>query len=176
VLLEALTGIRAYVGSPIEAALSRLSTPPAIPDTIAPAWRSLITRMTSREPADRPSASQVAAELAPASTTGAPAGPWDSAAEATGELAVTTAVPLAPPETSEPALLTDGDAVPRRTRRSLWIALALVALLVAVVVGVLVVRGRSANNDPQPALPDGVPTRLQQPLSDLHQAVEGHHQ
>ena len=177
VLLEALTGIRAYVGSPIEAALSRLSTAPVIPDTLDPAWRSLITRMTSRDPADRPSAAQVAAELAPASTTGTPAGPWDSAAEATGELPITMAVPLAPLAPTDAASGTDADPAPRRSGRSRWIALAVAALVVAVVAGVLVVRGTAGGKgDPQPTLPDGVPTRLQQPLSDLHQAVEGHGQ
>lgn len=70
VLLEALTGDRAYPGPPTEAALARLSRAPQIPETLTPAWRRLLREMTAAEPALRPDAARVAAELG-AEPTGA---------------------------------------------------------------------------------------------------------
>ncbi|MCW2755834.1 MAG: pknB 3 [Marmoricola sp.] len=63
VLLEALTGLRSYSGPPIEAALARLTTPPVIPGSLEVFWRDLLTRMTRREPTERPSAREVLATL-----------------------------------------------------------------------------------------------------------------
>ena len=63
VLLEALTGERAYVGGSVESALARLSRAPAVPATLPAAWRSLLLAMTSRDPARRPTAEQVAHRL-----------------------------------------------------------------------------------------------------------------
>jgi tRNA A-37 threonylcarbamoyl transferase component Bud32 len=64
VLLEALTGERAFTGPTAEAALARLTRDPEIPADLPPAWLDLLRAMTAREPADRPSAEQVAARLA----------------------------------------------------------------------------------------------------------------
>ena len=58
-LLEALTGERAYPGTPTESALARLSRPPHVPDR--PARRvapPLITAMTALEPGGRPTAAR----------------------------------------------------------------------------------------------------------------------
>jgi serine/threonine protein kinase len=175
VLLEALTGARAYTGSPIETAVSRLTTPPVIPVGVPAAWRSLITRMTHRDPADRPTAAQVATELAAATSTGAPSGPWERSAEATGSVEITREVPLAP---SDSSVVASAEDAPARRRRGRWWVVALLAVVVAVAAGVLVLTngGTGTGTDPEPVLPSGVPTRLQQPLSDLHQAVEGHDQ
>lgn len=63
VLLEALTGERAYQGLPIEVALARLTTPPSIPDTVPPPWHGLLRAMTALDPAERPSTDEVAAAL-----------------------------------------------------------------------------------------------------------------
>jgi tRNA A-37 threonylcarbamoyl transferase component Bud32 len=63
VLLEALTGERAYRGLPIEAALARLTTPPTIPDAVPSPWHGLLRSMTALEPAERPSSEEVAAWL-----------------------------------------------------------------------------------------------------------------
>ena len=63
VLLESLTGVRAYVGTPVEAALARLSAAPAIPPSLSVGWRDLLAAMTSREPDRRPSADEVATTL-----------------------------------------------------------------------------------------------------------------
>ena len=63
VLLESLTGLRAFPGTAIEAVLARLARDPEIPLTIGDPWRSLLTVMTAREPQDRPDAADVAATL-----------------------------------------------------------------------------------------------------------------
>ena len=62
-LLEALTGRRAYTGAPLEAAMSRLHTAPLIPTSLPTGWPALLTRMSAAEPADRPSVSEVAQVL-----------------------------------------------------------------------------------------------------------------
>ena len=63
VLLESLTGLRAFPGTAIEAVLARLARDPEIPLTIGDPWRTLLTAMTAREPQDRPDAASVAATL-----------------------------------------------------------------------------------------------------------------
>ena len=155
VLLECLTGVRAYSGSAIEVALARLHRAPEIPDGVEPAWRSLISRMTRRDPAERPTATEVATFL------GDP--DWgEDVLERTGEL----------------DLVEDHSASPEpagRGSRRVWLA-ALAAVVLATVVVVVLFSpwkggGNAGSGDRVPA---GVPSRLQQPLSQLHDAVEGH--
>ena len=68
VLLEALTGDQEYSGTVIEAALARLRRDPHVPDSVASEWRELLTLMTSRDPARRPTAVAVARALRGGST------------------------------------------------------------------------------------------------------------
>lgn len=63
VLLESVTGRIEFGGSAVEAAVARLSRDPEIPATLGPQWRSLLTAMTARTPADRPTAGEVSAAL-----------------------------------------------------------------------------------------------------------------
>ncbi|MHC5796807.1 serine/threonine-protein kinase [Lacisediminihabitans sp. FW035] len=63
VLLEALTGQRAFPGTAIESALSRLTRDPEIPVGVGGSWRALLAGMTARHAADRPDAATVAATL-----------------------------------------------------------------------------------------------------------------
>ncbi|NQX11723.1 serine/threonine protein kinase [Microbacteriaceae bacterium VKM Ac-2855] len=63
VLLEALTGVREYTGTVVEAAITRLSRNPAVPDSLPHEWQVLLMAMTDRDPAVRPSAGDVAATL-----------------------------------------------------------------------------------------------------------------
>lgn len=60
--LEALTGEPGYpaIGATRGAAVSRLITPPSIPDSVPAAWCALLERMTRLEPDERPSAGEVA--------------------------------------------------------------------------------------------------------------------
>ncbi|MFJ6550584.1 protein kinase [Microbacterium sp. NPDC091676] len=64
VLREALTGERAFAEAEgIGATLARLIEPPAIPESVGPAWSALLQRMTATDPEDRPSAAGVFAAV-----------------------------------------------------------------------------------------------------------------
>jgi serine/threonine protein kinase len=64
VLIEALSGERAFTGSPSEAALARLRHAPVIPPDTSPALAATLMSMTAEDPAMRPSAGVVAETLA----------------------------------------------------------------------------------------------------------------
>jgi serine/threonine protein kinase len=79
VLLEALTGERAFAGPMHEALAARLTGAPPIPDGLPAPWPALLAAMTATDPADRPDAATVARQLdgvgrATALTTALPAG------------------------------------------------------------------------------------------------------
>ena len=63
VLLELLTGVREYVGAPVEAALARLHRTPHIPAELGEPWPGLLAAMTARVPSMRPTAAEVAEVL-----------------------------------------------------------------------------------------------------------------
>lgn len=63
VLLESLTGERAFPGSPTESAMARLHRDPDVPSTLDDRWRRLLLAMTAADPAQRPAAHEVAASL-----------------------------------------------------------------------------------------------------------------
>ncbi|KQQ03673.1 MULTISPECIES: serine/threonine-protein kinase [unclassified Rathayibacter] len=63
VLLEALSGARAYSGTTLEISLQRMHHAPVIPASVPQHWRSLIAAMTALDPAARPSAREVARRL-----------------------------------------------------------------------------------------------------------------
>lgn len=150
VLLEALTGRRAYEGNPTEAALARLSTPPAVPADLDEGWRALLSSMTALEPGDRPSARDVAASVRRLESGEVP------------DPASTQVLPTVEPTSTR-------HSVASRRR---WLALVgALALVVGVLMAVLL-GGRPEGGGGE-ELPDGVPPTLQEPLRDLHDAVEG---
>jgi eukaryotic-like serine/threonine-protein kinase len=59
VLLEALTGVRAYRGTVLEQALARLWRQPEIPASLGRGWSDLLGAMTARDPAQRPRADRL---------------------------------------------------------------------------------------------------------------------
>ena len=63
VLLECLTGERAYPGDPLTSSLARLLDPVEIPPHLGRDWTRLLRAMTAHEPAARPATAAVAAEL-----------------------------------------------------------------------------------------------------------------
>lgn len=65
VMIECLTGARAFPGTPGEAAVARLVRDPAIPGDVPVRWRALLAGMTARDPRSRPTATAVLAALAP---------------------------------------------------------------------------------------------------------------
>jgi len=80
-LLECLTWQVVFPGHGVAAAVARLHHPPTIPHRPAPGWAPLLTAMTHPDPADRPTATQVAATLGELAR--APAG-FEVAAHAAG--------------------------------------------------------------------------------------------
>ena len=77
VLLEALTGRRAFPGSPTEAALARLQRDPEVPAGLPGGWAPLLTAMTAADPTDRVDVAEAADLLA--SGVPAPAAPGSGA-------------------------------------------------------------------------------------------------
>jgi serine/threonine protein kinase len=63
VMIECLTGTRAFGGTPGEAAVARLVREPRIPDDLPAGWQALLTAMTARDPSSRPAAAAVLARL-----------------------------------------------------------------------------------------------------------------
>ncbi|WNB86271.1 serine/threonine-protein kinase [Cellulomonas sp. ATA003] len=63
VLLEALTGERAYSGAPLTSSLARLIEPVEVPRSLGRGWAALLTAMLSPEPAARPTPAAVADRL-----------------------------------------------------------------------------------------------------------------
>ncbi|GAA5037025.1 hypothetical protein GCM10023317_91570 [Actinopolymorpha pittospori] len=183
VLLEALTGERTYGGSPTEAALARLTTPPPLPPTLPVGLHDLLRAMTALDPADRPSTVQIGDALHQLA-----AGVEPSVVVPTGQSDAKAADPSTPPvngsshgaATAESIeLRATGHRGPasrsgrltRRVGRS-WRWAAAVALAIFLVVAVVLVSDAFVTR-PQPDVPAGVPEQLRQPLQDLHDAVEG---
>jgi serine/threonine protein kinase len=143
VLLEALTGERAYSGTPIAAAIARLSVRPVIPDSVGPVWRNLLDAMTQSDPADRPTAAEVARSLR---------GTAPSPAEQTALL--TAYVPVA------------AVATPRRRRTGFLIAAAaMLAVAAGGAVLLLAPDGNASQTHAAERPPSPVPTPTNSPVS-----------
>lgn len=173
VLLEALTGERAYPGSPTEAALARLSQPPPIPESLPAHWRDLLAAMTDLEPDARPSAAEVARRLrAPAGAT-TPLLDQPPAPDRTAVMSAPLPAAATPQDGGGEALdrvRTAYAGVPTHLR-------AVVAVLVVLVLLVVVVALAAGPDDSGSGTGDDIPARtppqLRDPLRDLHDAVEG---
>lgn len=167
-LLEALTGERAYPGTPTEAALARLSRQPEIPDSLPEDWARLLTEMTSHDPAERPTADAVVSrlrEIGRGETSPAP-----------GDTRVMTAPVVAqPPPGRTSSRPVEAVAALREravdTPPHLRVVLAVCALIVLVVVIAGLAAGGEDTRDT--AIPPETPAGLKQPLEDLHDAVLG---
>ena len=73
VLLECLTGRKAFTGTIVEVAAARLNTAPPIPDDLDHDWSELLEGMTRRQPQDRFTAAEVALALTTILQGGSPA-------------------------------------------------------------------------------------------------------
>lgn len=103
VLLEALTGEHGYPpAAGIAAAVARVSGPPTIPADLDPAWHDLLERMTRTEPAERPTADEVAAVARTLSTGTATRA--SAAARSTAVLPALHTPPESSPESSPVAV------------------------------------------------------------------------
>ena len=113
VLLECLTGTRAFPGSAVESVAARLSSDPPIPEKLDAAWKQLLATMLDRDPAARPAALDVGRQLQEI------AGPGSAALTLVMPAAQTTErlVPVAPLAPTAPAIPASPRA-PRRPRRA----------------------------------------------------------
>jgi serine/threonine protein kinase len=161
VLLEALTGRRAYAhATPQEALIARLTRSPEIPADLPEDWRGLLAAMTAKDAAHRPDAHAVlrAADRL-RSTGGRPLAPPTPAV-----------LPTAPTLVAPP---TETDAAPRRTpwrRRWAWIAAGMLLGVIAVVVAVTAASLGAAPPEPTatlPALPEPLGEHLRQLLDQV---------
>lgn len=173
VVLECLTGERAFPGTPAESMSARMFSDPVMPQSVPLALRQLIADMTARDPENRPTAADLTrqAELAQRELLSG-----DSSdqlvtmplAEDMGQDAPT----LLLTETDEPTLLitermaATPPARPRRTR--LW-ALATAGVLVAALgIGVAISVPTTPANPPElPATEAPLSTHLQQLLETV---------
>jgi hypothetical protein len=107
VLLEAISGRRAFEGPAHEAAVARLVRPPDTTAGVPAAWSPLLAQMTERAAGNRPTADEVRSALAalrarPSTAKGPVAGAGGAVLAATGAAhAVTEALPAVAP--TEPA-------------------------------------------------------------------------
>ena len=165
VLLECLTGERAFDGSVMESAVARLSRDPDIPDRVPPSWRPVIAAMTAREPADRPTASEAAEALA------------DPALSVDAQTTALLTVPLldVAEETrvfEQPQPVEDDTVAPRAARLPtpliLWAAAGLVILLL---VGWAIVGSQGHSTTAPPPSYPVVPGQLGVHLRQLERDV-----
>lgn len=122
VLIEALTGERAFPGTGIESALARLQRSPSIPHAAGPALSALLVSMTLDDPDDRPDAAGVVRALTvmgPQRGSGGPGSLQGTAgSSSTGAPAVTGTAPRPRAEASpEPHTA----AMPAAAESSAWL-------------------------------------------------------
>lgn len=187
VLIEALTGRRAFDGDAVESVAARLEHPPDLPSGLDEPWPELLLAMTSVDPDRRPSAADVAERLTGRAAgteagTGT-AGPADDTvvthptpapAAVTEPIGITAVLPA-------PAATDPNEHAPARPLRGAGRRLAqdrrTVALLGAAAVVLLMLVGIVAlatggDDDPAPAPgDDAVPADLADALDDLEEAV-----
>lgn len=156
VLLECFTGRREYDGTAVESALARLSRRPAVPTDLPPGWTQILTTMTERDPAARPSAADVAAALHTLESGGVPAVLGRPGATSTQPIAAATQVMSGVPPADRTQVLTEGTvaAAPSRpTHYGLWTVVAIV-ILALIAAGIAVALTRSqAGSVPQYVTP-----------------------
>lgn len=188
VLLEAVSGVRAYTGSAVEAAIARLSARPPIPMSLDRDLRDLLVQMTALEPGERPTAQAVAEalrllpRLAP--VVSAPAIELTSPLEMTAA----TALPLIPDGVLADGVLADDaladDVVTRGRSRSPMIAAAVggIVLLATLLLGFLQPGAGGATSRPRTPLdsPAARTTHVATPVvthtttADTHPATVTH--
>jgi serine/threonine protein kinase len=176
VILEALTGVRAFPGTLAESVGARLARDPEIPATLSASWRSLLATMTAREPAARPTALEVAIAAR------------DIASVEDVPLAATAQLDYAPTRVMTAPVADETErigaptiaAAPRPRPRRRWPLVAALALVLIVGTGVAVSslgRGDAPAPAAEPTLPTGESTLpavdgdLGVHLDELYEAV-----
>ena len=159
VLLESLTGDRAFQGTPHEAALMRLARDPEIPASLPAPWPALLRDMTARQPEDRPDAADVEAALSePTDDASAPMllTAIDPIAVTPTETLALTATELLPTAAASTRLATARPRTAVRSRVVLWAVVGIALLVGAVTVMAGADDGRSPLLAPTTAVPAAV--------------------
>ncbi len=157
VLLEALTGERAYQGTSMEIAFARLKKPPEIPDWLSRGWRDLLARMTAIKANARPTAAEVAAALRVLSEA------LNDESLMTQPMTIGQTRLIRLPSELSLRRLTRG-------RAAVVVAGLVAALLIAIGASAMAEDGPRQRNDD---VPSDVPPRLEEPLQDLHDSIHG---
>jgi eukaryotic-like serine/threonine-protein kinase len=164
VLLECLTGKRAFDGPPAEAGAARLTIDPNVPAALPAPWPALLQSMTTRNAELRPSAGAVRDHLSGPSTE-------PQSIVRTAELpaaAVAAAIATAP----SPALdrfespvetKSNGSSRPRRGPRALGVALGGVTLAAVIAAGLWVAARDDPTNAPAISPEASVPKTVAPP-------------
>jgi eukaryotic-like serine/threonine-protein kinase len=167
VVLEAVTGVRAFPGSTAESGLARLQRPPEVPPSVPHRLGELLARMTDREPDRRPTALEVAHELRRPDVA--------SVDDAGATRLLTGVVPTPAPASPRPGFASYVErararvlALPHHTR----VVLAAVAALTVLILLVAVLGSADGGSGSPRDLPGDTPRDLRQPLQDLHDAVD----
>jgi serine/threonine protein kinase len=168
ILIEALTGSRAFAGTPAEAIGARLVQDASIPPGLPAAWEQLLTQMTARDPAVRPDAVEVstAAREHAGELAGWAPSPADSGSESGSTVAYDLAptVPMAPPTRSAPP------APPQAKRRRGVVAGAAAAAVLAVA-GIVVAATLAANAPDSQSVPTQTPSQSSVPVAPVDSAT-----
>lgn len=188
VLLECLTGERAYPGTAIESAMARLQRQPEIPSSLGPEWGTVLEEMLRRDPAERLTAGDAAVRLraltgvdieltaetrlfsVPASETTQMMGAPDTASVGASATAVINAADTATTQRFEPAQPAPSPAsstqrhrAPVTRRLVLWLVAAILVVIAAVVLALtLQSRPPAATPPSYPAVEGDLGTHLQQ--------------
>jgi serine/threonine protein kinase len=118
VLVECLTGRRAFDGPPVEAAAARLSRDPHVPPELPGSWPVILRAMTTRDPRARPSAAVLHDRLAPVPDPPATTAPVVTAAAPYAD--GTATIPSAPPRTEVAPATTPPTSQQRVHPRRRW--------------------------------------------------------
>jgi serine/threonine protein kinase len=147
VLFECLTGRRPFEGTALEVAMVRVNRPPDIPTDLPAGWQQLLTAMTRRDAADRPTAPQVATalrQLAAGESVEQTIAMPPAAVAATTTMPPPTVATQAIPASAMPSQVLPAPVAARRGPARAVIAVVLV-LAVAAAIAVFVAVQRSDN-------------------------------
>ncbi|MDJ0339434.1 serine/threonine-protein kinase [Cryobacterium sp. PH31-O1] len=193
VLLECLTGLRAYPGTAVESAMARLQRQPEIPSDLGRDWSEVLAAMTARDAADRPTAAEASLLLRALATDTAHQNASQNAsqnANATGPTLLMPALTPAPTlllaaADAAPTEILKADAAtststststvlpikPRRpASRRVPVLLATGVALIALAIAALVILNPAANTVVPPSYP-AVDGTLGTHLHELQESV-----
>jgi len=163
VLIECLTGRRAFDGPPAEAAAARLSRDPEIPAGIPGSWPVILRAMTARDPRARPSAETLHDRLGPNPDAPSTTAPVVAVAAPLADSIATAPVTSLRTEVAPTSTQPRTQSQPRRRRR--WPLL--VGWLVGAMIAGAVVAGAVAYLSADDGTPAPPATTVSVPVTTL---------